>query len=73
MMLNNFWSKYQKMACPGAAGFIGSHLVEALLELEQHGVGLDNLSTGNKDNLVDVETNVGNHDWGKFKFIEGDI
>jgi UDP-N-acetylglucosamine 4-epimerase len=29
----------------GAAGFIGSHLVEKLLALDQHIVGLDNLST----------------------------
>jgi len=41
----------------GASGFIGSHLVEALLELGQHVVGLDNLSTGNKDNLVEVQKN----------------
>ena len=30
----------------GAAGFIGSHLVETLLELGQDVTGLDNLSTG---------------------------
>jgi UDP-N-acetylglucosamine 4-epimerase len=28
----------------GAAGFIGSHLVERLLRCRQHVVGLDNLS-----------------------------
>ena len=30
----------------GAAGFIGSNLVEALLRLDQKVVGLDNFSTG---------------------------
>ena len=30
----------------GAAGFIGSHLVENLLALDQHVVGFDNFSTG---------------------------
>ena len=30
----------------GAGGFIGSHLVEALLRLNQRVAGLDNLSTG---------------------------
>jgi hypothetical protein len=38
----------------GAAGFIGSHLVEALLELGQSVVGLDDLSTGYRANLEDV-------------------
>jgi UDP-N-acetylglucosamine 4-epimerase len=30
----------------GAAGFIGSHLAEALLKLDQTVIGLDNFSTG---------------------------
>ena len=30
----------------GVAGFIGSHLLEALLKLGQRIVGLDNFSTG---------------------------
>ncbi|MDX1733837.1 MAG: NAD-dependent epimerase/dehydratase family protein, partial [Halioglobus sp.] len=30
----------------GAAGFIGSHLVETLLKLGQDVVGLDNFATG---------------------------
>ena len=35
----------------GAAGFIGSHLVEHLLSLGQTVVGLDNFSTGHRHNL----------------------
>jgi UDP-N-acetylglucosamine 4-epimerase len=35
----------------GAAGFIGSHLIEALLRADQHVVGLDNFSTGHRRNL----------------------
>ena len=38
----------------GVAGFIGSHLLETLLRLEQRVVGLDNFSTGTPRNLDDV-------------------
>jgi len=46
----------------GAAGFIGSHLAENLLKLGQRVVGLDNFSTGKRDNLP-----------AGIRFIEGDI
>ena len=36
----------------GAAGFIGSNLVEALLKAGQEVVGLDNFATGRRDNLT---------------------
>lgn len=51
----------------GAAGFIGSNLVEDLLRHDNEVVGLDNLSTGHAGNLRELETNK------KFQFIEGDI
>jgi UDP-N-acetylglucosamine/UDP-N-acetylgalactosamine 4-epimerase len=57
----------------GAAGFIGSSLVERLLELGQAVVGLDNFSTGKKGNLYDVRRRVGDEAWGRFRFVEGDI
>jgi UDP-N-acetylglucosamine 4-epimerase len=57
----------------GAAGFIGSHLVEALLQLGQDVVGLDNLSTGKRANLQSVRESVDGSSWEKFRFIEGDI
>ena len=37
----------------GCAGFIGSHLLETLLGLEQTVVGLDNFATGHRRNLQD--------------------
>ena len=57
----------------GAAGFIGSNLVETLLELDQVVVGLDNLSTGFERNLHHVRSAVGEQRWARFRFLEGDI
>ena len=57
----------------GAAGFIGSHLVERLLELGQRVTGLDNFSTGHRRNLDDVHRSVGDQRWGGFRFVDGDI
>lgn len=57
----------------GVAGFIGSNLLETLLKLNQHVVGLDNFSTGHQRNLDEVKTLVNLEKWENFKFIEGDI
>jgi UDP-N-acetylglucosamine 4-epimerase len=57
----------------GAAGFIGSHLAEALLRLDQHVVGLDNFSTGYERNLNDVLQRVGATAAKRFSFVKGDI
>ena len=57
----------------GAAGFIGSNLVESLLGMGQRVVGLDNFSTGFRHNLDQVRDAVGPSAWQRFSFIEGDI
>lgn len=57
----------------GAAGFIGCNLVEALLRLDQHVVGLDNFATGHEKNLVQVQASVGAQYWARFTFKRGDI
>jgi UDP-N-acetylglucosamine 4-epimerase len=57
----------------GAAGFIGSHLVERLLKLGQHVVGLDNFATGRQVNLDHVQAEVGQDAWSRLTFLEGDI
>ncbi len=57
----------------GVAGFIGSHLLEALLELEQQVVGLDDFSTGSPRNLEDVRERVGAGAWKRFTFQEGTV
>ncbi len=51
----------------GGAGFIGSHLVEALLRRGDHVVALDNLSTGRLANLDPV----GSHP--NFRFVQGSV
>ena len=57
----------------GVAGFIGSNLAEALLQLGQRVVGLDNFATGHHRNLDQVQASVGSARWANFRFIEGDI
>ncbi|HWO42801.1 MAG TPA: NAD-dependent epimerase/dehydratase family protein, partial [Candidatus Eisenbacteria bacterium] len=57
----------------GSAGFIGSHLVEVLLRLGQHVVGLDNFATGYARNLEQVKSAAGAAAWRQFRNIEGDI
>src|SRR5438874_1856851 len=57
----------------GAAGFIGSHLAEQLLALDQRVVGLDNFSTGSRENLAQLAAAVGEARWSNFRLIEGDI
>lgn len=57
----------------GAAGFIGSNLVEHLLTNGQEVVGIDNFSTGHRRNLEDVRRSVGENAWTRFRFMEADI
>src|SRR5437016_576663 len=57
----------------GAAGFIGSNLLESLLKLDQRVVGLDNYSTGKRENLEQVRLLVGPERWKRFTMMEGDI
>jgi UDP-N-acetylglucosamine 4-epimerase len=54
----------------GAAGFIGSHIAQALLESGQNVNALDNYITGKKEN-IDFLTNIKTS--GKFTFFEADI
>lgn len=57
----------------GVAGFIGSNLLEALLKLDQHVVGLDNFATGHQHNLDEVQRLVTPVQWANFQFMQGDI
>ncbi len=56
-----------KILVTGGAGFIGSHLVDALLAQGNSVVAYDNLSLGRESNLDEAKKNP------DFKFIKGDI
>lgn len=56
-----------KVLVTGGAGFIGSNLCEALLNLNSTVVCLDNFSTGKRDNLSAIK------DHPNFTLLEGDI
>ena len=53
----------------GAAGFIGSHLVETLLGTGQRVVGLDNYATGHRSNVQAASQGAAD----RFRMVEGDI
>ncbi len=65
----------QKVLVTGAAGFIGSHTVEALLARGDEVIGIDNLDpyydiSQKRTNLAEIEASSGAQ---RFSFIEGDI
>jgi UDP-N-acetylglucosamine/UDP-N-acetylgalactosamine 4-epimerase len=57
----------------GVAGFIGSHLAEALLSADRAVIGLDNFATGTPDNLAAVAAGVQRDQRARFRFVEGDV
>ena len=54
-----------KILVTGGAGFIGSHIAEYLVQRGDDVTVLDNLSTGNKENLAKIND--------KINFVNGDI
>jgi len=59
--------KNKKVLITGGAGFIGSNLVDRLLEQGNKVICLDNFATGKRENLKEALQNP------NFKLIEGDI
>ncbi len=57
----------KRIVVTGGAGFIGSHLVDRLIERGDDVVVVDNLFTGSKENIV--------HHWGRpsFEFVRHDV
>jgi UDP-glucuronate decarboxylase len=56
-----------KILLTGAAGFLGSHLSNMLIENDHHVIGLDDLSTGSLKNIEHLLKNP------NFKFIKHDV
>lgn len=70
---NQLETKPRVWLVTGAAGFIGSNLVETLLKLNQRVIGLDNFATGHQRNLDEVRSLVTPTQWERLHFIRGDI
>lgn len=62
--ISNFYSA-KNVVVTGGASFIGSHLVEALVKLQCSVTVVDDLSSGNLENLTDVANEI--------RFIKGDL
>jgi UDP-N-acetylglucosamine 4-epimerase len=65
-------NKPRRWLVTGVAGFIGSALLERLLDLGQTVVGVDNFITGKKSNLEDVLA-INPDERLQFRFVEGDL
>jgi UDP-N-acetylglucosamine 4-epimerase len=57
----------------GVAGFIGSHLLEALLKRNQNVIGLDNFFSGHAHNITQALSHVSTKQRANFTFHTGDI
>ena len=63
-------SQSRRWLVTGAAGFIGSNLVECLLRANQDVVALDNFATGYQRNLDEAAAAA---DFGRLRLVTGDI
>jgi dTDP-glucose 4,6-dehydratase len=66
-----------RIVVTGGAGFLGSHLCDALLELHHDVISIDNLLTGNTNNIAHLFGNPHfrfvNHNVVDYLFVEGAI
>lgn len=69
---DNLVNQPRRWLVTGVAGFIGSALLEALLDLGQSVVGVDSFVTGHRKNLDDV-LSIHPDEKLQFKFVEGDL
>lgn len=69
----NLRARPKRWIITGVAGFIGSNILEKLLNLDQEVIGLDNLSVGSSKTLMDVKASVSSKRWSRFEFRKIDI
>lgn len=72
-MMSEKLSPQRSWLVTGAAGFIGSHLVETLLQKGQRVVGIDNFSTGKRENIEYLRETAEPEHKQLFTFFEQDI
>ena len=74
--MNNPMSQ-KKVLITGAAGFLGSHLCDRFVKEDFHVIGMDNLLTGNIDNISHLfpikSFEYYHHDVTKFVHVPGDL
>jgi len=66
----------QRVVITGAAGFIGSHLAETLLDLDYSVIGIDNLLTGDVANIAHLagrDFQFVKHDVTNYIFVDGPV
>jgi dTDP-glucose 4,6-dehydratase len=66
----------KRVVITGAAGFIGSHLAETLLDLDYSVVGIDNLLTGDISNIAHLagrDFQFIKHDVTNYIFVDGPV
>ena len=64
---DGYYASMSRILITGGAGFIGSHLVDALLAEGHQVVALDDLSTGNLHNLEQAQSN------SSCRFVQGSV
>lgn len=67
MVLDMEKCKMKTCLVTGGAGFIGSHLCEYLIDKKFRVICVDNLSTGNEENIANLKNNK------NFKFLKKDV
>ncbi len=69
--------KKERVLITGAAGFLGSHLCDRFIKEGYHVIGMDNLITGDLQNIEHLfhleQFEFHNHDVSKFVHVPGDI
>lgn len=68
-------SNQKRILITGAAGFLGSHLCDRFIKEGYHVIGMDNLITGNLDNIQHLfkleQFDFYNHDVSKYVYVPG--